>query len=279
MTNSELFENLFKLKETYKKEIESLTTEQFLNNVNYNLEVEYYAYDMDNGTFFSFIEKSLCSKITDYNKFILDESVSDYNDKLEFRKYLENIPEEISLSKKSLDKIKKGNKMGFLTLVILSIAIIFWVFMFFLKNRNETKEIIFGVIFSCFIIFGMYHLVTFLDSLAVLITKKPLFYLDKGDKNRLYQIGILNDRVTKSYKVSETNNFYSRFLYFLLNYYDELIEFSKEDGIDEYYAELLQNYLLEDKEIKLELDKFGEINWKDSLYIIKQLFRPVKMQL
>lgn len=47
----------------------------------------------------------------------------------------------------------------------------------------------------------------------------------------------------------------------------------------EYYAELLQNYLLEDKEIKLELDKFGEINWKDSLYIIKQLFRPVKMQL
>ena len=278
MTNSELFENLFKLKETYKKEIESLTTEQFLNNVNYNLEVEYYAYDMDNSTFFSFIEKSLCSKITDYNKFILDESVSDYNDKLEFRKYLENIPEEISLSKKSLDKIKKGNKMGFLTLVILSIAIIFWVFMFFLKNRNETKEIIFGVIFSCFIIFGMYHLVTFLDSLAVLITKKPLFYLDKGDKNRLYQIGI-NDRVTKSYKVSETNNFYSRFLYFLLNYYDELIEFSKEDGIDEYYAELLQNYLLEDKEIKLELDKFGEINWKDSLYIIKQLFRPVKMQL
>ena len=279
MTNSELFENLFKLKETYKKEIESLTTEQFLNNVNYNLEVEYYAYDMDNSTFFSFIEKSLCSKITDNNKFILDESVSDYNDKLEFRKYLENIPEEISLSKKSLDKIKKGNKMGFLTLVILSIAIIFWVFMFFLKNRNETKEIIFGVIFSCFIIFGMYHLVTFLDSLAVLITKKPLFYLDKGDKNRLYQIGILNDRVTKSYKVSETNNFYSRFLYFLLNYYDELIEFSKEDGIDEYYAELLQNYLLEDKEIKLELDKFGEINWKDSLYIIKQLFRPVKMQL
>ena len=278
MTNSELFENLFKLKETYKKEIESLTTEQFLNNVNYNLEVEYYAYDMDNSTFFSFIEKSLCSKITDYNKFILDESVSDYNDKLEFRKYLENIPEEISLSKKSLDKIKKGNKMGFLTLVILSIAIIFWVFMFFLKNRNETKEIIFGVIFSCFIIFGMYHLVTFLDFLAVLITKKPLFYLDKGDKNRLYQIGI-NDRVTKSYKVSETNNFYSRFLYFLLNYYDELIEFSKEDGIDEYYAELLQNYLLEDKEIKLELDKFGEINWKDSLYIIKQLFRPVKMQL
>ena len=149
----------------------------------------------------------------------------------------------------------------------------------------------------------MYHLVTFLDFLAVLITKKPLFYLDKGDKNRLYQIGILNDRVTKSYKVSETNNFYSRFLYFLLNYYDELIEFSKEDGIDEYYAELLQNYLLdyykifnrrkkgeyyaellqnyllEDKEIKLELDKFGEINWKDSLYIIKQLFRPVKMQL
>ena len=278
MTNSELFENLFKLKETYKKEIESLTTEQFLNNVNYNLEVEYYAYDMDNSTFFSFIEKSLCSKITDYNKFILDESVSDYNDKLEFRKYLENIPEEISLSKKSLDKIKKGNKMGFLTLVILSIAIIFWVFMFFLKNRNETKEIIFGVIFSCFIIFGMYHLVTFLDSLAVLITKKPLFYLDKGDKNRLYQIGILN-RVTKSYKVSETNNFYSRFLYFLLNYYDELIEFSKEDGIDEYYAELLQNYLLEDKEIKLELDKFGEINWKDSLYIIKQLFISVKVQL
>ena len=278
MTNSELFENLFKLKETYKKEIESLTTEQFLNNVNYNLEVEYYAYILDNSTFFSFIEKSLCSKITDYNKFILDESVSDYNDKLEFRKYLENIPEEISLSKKSFDKIKKGNKMGFLTLVILSIAIIFWVFMFFLKNRNETKEIIFGVIFSCFIIFGMYHLVTFLDSLAVLITKKPLFYLDKGDKNRLYQIGI-NDRVTKSYKVSETNNFYSRFLYFLLNYYDELIEFSKEDGIDEYYAELLQNYLLEDKEIKLELDKFGEINWKDSLYIIKQLFRPVKMQL
>ena len=49
MTNSELFENLFKLKETYKKEIESLTTEQFLNN-----------------------------------------------DKLKFRKYLENIPEEIS---------------------------------------------------------------------------------------------------------------------------------------------------------------------------------------
>ena len=275
MTNSELFENLFKLKETYKKEIESLTTEQFLNNVNYNLEVEYYAYDMDNSTFFSFIEKSLCSKITDYNKFILDESVSDYNDKLEFRKYLENIPEEISLSKKSLDKIKKGNKMGFLTLVILSIATIFWVFMFFLKNRNETKEIIFGVIFSCFIIFGMYHLVTFLDSLAVLITKKPLFYLDKGDKNRLYQI----DRVTKSYKVSETNNFYSRFLYFLLNYYDELIEFSKEDGIDEYYSELLPNYLLEDKEIRLELDKFGEINWKDSLYIIKQLFIPVKMQL
>lgn len=275
MTNSELFENLFKLKETYKKEIESLTTEQFLNNVNYNLEVEYYAYDMDNSTFFSFIEKSLCSKITDYNKFILDESVSDYNDKLEFRKYLENIPEEINLSKKSLNKIKKGNKMGFLTLVILSIATIFWVFMFFLKNRNETKEIIFGVIFSCFIIFGMYHLVTFLDSLAVLITKKPLFYLDKGDKNRLYQIGIF----TKSYKVSETNNFYSRFLYFLLNYYDELIEFSKEDGIDEYYAELLQNYLLEDKEIKLELDKFGEINWKDSLYIIKQLFIPVKMQL
>lgn len=277
MTNSELFENLFKLKETYKKEIESLTTEQFLNNVNYNLEVEYYAYDMDNSTFFSFIEKSLCSKITDYNKFILDESVSDYNDKLEFRKYLENIPEEISLSKKSLDKIKKGNKMGFLTLVILSIATIFWVFMFFLKNRNETKEIIFGVIFSCFIIFGMYHLVTFLDSLAVLITKKPLFYL--GDKNRLYQIGILKDRVTKSYKVSETNNFYSRFLYFLLNYYDELIEFSKEDGIDEYYSELLPNYLLEDKEIRLELDKFGEINWKDSLYIIKQLFIPVKMQL
>ena len=278
MTNSELFENLFKLKETYKKEIESLTTEQFLNNVNYNLEIEYYAYDMDNSTFFSFIEKSLCSKITDYNKFILDESVSDYNDKLEFRKYLENIPEEISLSKKSLNKIKKGNKMGFLTLVILSIATIFWVFMFFLKNRNETKEIIFGVIFSCFIIFGMYHLVTFLDSLAVLITKKPLFYLDKGDKNRLYQIGILN-RVTKSYKVSETNNFYSRFLYFLLNYYYELIEFSKEDGIDEYYSELLPNYLLEDKEIRLELDKFGEINWKDSLYIIKQLFIPVKMQL
>ena len=278
MTNSELFENLFKLKETYKKEIESLTTEQFLNNVNYNLEIEYYAYDMDNSTFFSFIEKSLCSKITDYNKFILDESVSDYNDKLEFRKYLENIPEEISLSKKSLNKIKKGNKMGFLTLVILSIATIFWVFMFFLKNRNETKEIIFGVIFSCFIIFGMYHLVTFLDSLAVLITKKPLFYLDKGDKNRLYQIGILN-RVTKSYKVSETNNFYSRFLYFLLNYYYELIEFSKEDGIDEYYSELLPNYLLEDKEIRLELDKFGEINWKDSLYIIKQLFIPVKVQL
>ena len=278
MTNSELFENLFKLKETYKKEIESLTTEQFLNNVNYNLEIEYYAYDMDNSTFFSFIEKSLCSKITDYNKFILDESVSDYNDKLEFRKYLENIPEEISLSKKSLNKIKKGNKMGFLTLVILSIATIFWVFMFFLKNRNETKEIIFGVIFSCFIIFGMYHLVTFLDSLAVLITKKPLFYLDKGDKNRLYQIGILN-RVTKSYKVSETNNFYSRFLYFLLNYYYELIEFSKEDGIDEYYSELLPNYLLEDKEIRLELDKFGEINWKDSLYIIKQLFISVKVQL
>ena len=276
MTNSELFENLFKLKETYKKEIESLTTEQFLNNVNYNLEIEYYAYDMDNSTFFSFIEKSLCSKITDYNKFILDESVSDYNDKLEFRKYLENIPEEINLSKKSLNKIKKGNKMGFLTLVILSIATIFWVFMFFLKNRNETKEIIFGVIFSCFIIFGMYHLVTFLDSLAVLITKKPLFYLDKGDKNRLYQIGILN---TKSYKVSETNNFYSRFLYFLLNYYYELIEFSKEDGIDEYYSELLPNYLLEDKEIRLELDKFGEINWKDSLYIIKQLFISVKVQL
>ena len=60
---------------------------------------------------------------------------------------------------------------------------------------------------------------------------------------------------------------------------NKLIEFSKEDGIDEYYSELLPNYLLEDKEIRLELDKFGEINWKDSLYIIKQLFRPVKMQL
>lgn len=279
MTNSELFENLFKLRETYKKEIESLTAEQFLNNVNCNLEVEYYAYSMDNRTFFDLIEKSLYSKITYYNQFTLDESESDYSYKLEFRKYIANIPEEISLSKKSLGEIKKGNKMFFLTLVILSIATICWVFMFFLKNRNETEEIIFGVIFSCFIIFGMYYLVAFLDSLAVLITKKPPFYLDKGDKNMLYQIGILNDSVTKSYKVSEANNFYSRFLYFLLNYYDELIEFSQEDGVEEDSIELIPNYLLEDKEFRLEIDKFGEFNWKDSLYIIKQLFRPVKMQL
>lgn len=270
MTNSELYRELYELKEEQKDKFENISREQFLYNINYLLERKYYGYDMNNENFCNLVKDSLENKSNDDYLFSLSNTDSDYDIKLDIRNLISDKKLKLEKYREGQKRLLYAKKMKFIVLIFFSILAILWVFLIFLKNRSEIKELIFGGLFSGFIIFGIYHFLGFIDAISKFFTKKPLFAMDKDD-----YIDILSyNKYFKTHKLTELTNVYYIIINNLLYYYDELDLNKKcenDDDDDGIYSAESPNNILNNESLKLQLDSLPEVNWKFVLDLIDLL--------
>lgn len=276
MTNSELYRELYNLKEKNKDKFENISIEQFLYNISYYLETKYYDNYMNNENFLNLVKDSLDSNKLIYNNlFSLDETDIYYDIKLNIRQIISDKKLKLEKYKKEYNQILSAKKRRFITLIFLSILVILWVFLIFLKNRSELKEVVFGIFFSGFIIFGIYHFLGFVDAISLFFTKKPLFAMENDNEISMLSYGMY----FKTCKLTELTNFYYAIINNLLYYYDELEINKKHENYnsdDEFYEDGIfsiesQDSLLHNKLLKIQLDSLSEVNWEMILNLVNQL--------
>ena len=123
MTNSELYRELYELKEEQKDKFENISREQFLYNINYLLERKYYGYDMNNENFCNLVKDSLENKSNDDYLFSLSNTDSDYDIKLDIRNLISDKKLKLEKYREGQKRLLYAKKMKFIVLIFFSILV------------------------------------------------------------------------------------------------------------------------------------------------------------